>query len=61
MPVVILNDNKPEATEHFYLRIHSPNGGVNVDNSRLKINIKANDNFNGVVSLVKKCLYNFSF
>ena len=61
MPVVILNDDKPEATEHFYLRIHSPKGGVNVDNSPLKINIKANDNFNGVVSLVQKCLYKFSF
>ena len=57
MPVVILNDDKPEPTEHFFLRIHSPIGGVNVDISLLKINIEANDNFNGVVSLVQKSIF----
>ena len=56
VPVVILNDDVSEPEEAFFVYLHSPAGGAQIDpeGNLLKIIIEANDLPNGVIGFAKQ-------
>ena len=50
--LVIQQDNEPEDTESFYVRLSNPSPGADIGNDNtLTVNILSNDNAHGIIEV----------